>query len=129
MPGWGLTVLLPRAIGVRRAREMSFTGNYIDARTADRWGLVNRILPAEDLMPYCIGIATDMLSAHEETLKQVHELIDFGWENSLAEGISEETRRSIAHKIKEATPPETFESRRGVVLDRGRAQTGVKSKR
>ena len=31
MPGWGLTVLLPQAIGVRRAREMSFTGNFLDA--------------------------------------------------------------------------------------------------
>ena len=34
MPGWGLSVLLPQAIGVRRAREMSLTGNYIDAGTA-----------------------------------------------------------------------------------------------
>ena len=34
MPGWGMTVLLPQAIGVRRAREMSFTGNFIDADEA-----------------------------------------------------------------------------------------------
>ncbi|MGH9270702.1 MAG: enoyl-CoA hydratase, partial [Ilumatobacteraceae bacterium] len=38
MPGWGLTVLLPQAIGVRRAREMSFTGNFIDADEALRLG-------------------------------------------------------------------------------------------
>ena len=34
MPGWGLTVLLPQAIGVRRAREMSFTGNFMSAEEA-----------------------------------------------------------------------------------------------
>ncbi len=33
-PGWGMTVLLPQAIGLRRAKEMSATGNYIDANTA-----------------------------------------------------------------------------------------------
>ncbi|HEY4375916.1 MAG TPA: enoyl-CoA hydratase, partial [Acidimicrobiales bacterium] len=33
-PGWGLTVLLPQAIGLRRAREMSATGNFVDASTA-----------------------------------------------------------------------------------------------
>ena len=36
MPGWGLTVLLPQAIGVRRAREMSFTGNFMLADEALR---------------------------------------------------------------------------------------------
>ena len=34
MPSWGLSVLLPQAIGIRRAREMSFTGNFIDAAEA-----------------------------------------------------------------------------------------------
>src|SRR3954453_3810194 len=39
-PGWGLTVLLPQSIGLRRAKEMSTTGNVIDAHTALTWGLV-----------------------------------------------------------------------------------------
>ena len=34
MPGWGLTVLLPEAVGVRRAKELSTTGNFLDAATA-----------------------------------------------------------------------------------------------
>ena len=40
-PGWGLTVALPEAVGLRRAREMSATGNFIDTPTALAWGLVN----------------------------------------------------------------------------------------
>ena len=38
MPGWGLTVLLPEAIGVRRAKEMSTTGNFLDADDRARLG-------------------------------------------------------------------------------------------
>ena len=38
MPGWGLTVLLAEAVGVRRARELSATGNFLDAPTALRVG-------------------------------------------------------------------------------------------
>ncbi|MBQ76589.1 MAG: enoyl-CoA hydratase [Gammaproteobacteria bacterium] len=123
VPGWGLSQNLARLIGASRAKEVSFTGNYIDAETAERWGLVNKLLPAEELLPYCISIATDMLSAHEETLKQVHQLIDFGCEHTLAEGIPEEARRSLAHKLNEAVTPETLEERRGTVIGRGRAQT------
>src|SRR3954454_8744366 len=44
MPGWGLTVLLPQAIGVRRAREMSFTGNFLSAEEAFHLGLVNHVV-------------------------------------------------------------------------------------
>ena len=42
MPGWGLTVLLAQRVGVARAKQMSITGNYVDAATALAWGLVNR---------------------------------------------------------------------------------------
>ena len=52
MPGWGLTVLLPQAIGIRRAREMSFTGNFMLADEALAFGLVNHVVPHADLMPF-----------------------------------------------------------------------------
>ena len=51
MPGWGLTVLLPQAIGVRRAREMSFTGNFLSAEEALQFGLVNHVVAHDELMP------------------------------------------------------------------------------
>ena len=60
MPGWGLTVLLPQAIGIRRARQMSFTGNYVDAATALAWGLVNEVVPHEWLLDRAREIAADM---------------------------------------------------------------------
>ena len=62
MPGWGLTVLLPQAIGIRRARQMSFTGNYVDAPTALAWGLVNEVVPHAELLPRARQLAADMAS-------------------------------------------------------------------
>ena len=47
-PGWGLSQKLSRLIGPYRARELSFTGNFLDAQTAAAWGLVNRVVPAAD---------------------------------------------------------------------------------
>ena len=49
-PGWGLTVALPAAVGVRRAKEMSATGNFVDAATALSWGLVNHVVAHDELM-------------------------------------------------------------------------------
>src|SRR6202023_4301704 len=42
MPGGGMSARLPRAVGVRKAKELSLTGNYLNARDAERLGLVNR---------------------------------------------------------------------------------------
>ncbi len=57
MPGWGLTVLLPQAIGVRRAREMSFTGNFMLADEALAFGLVNHVVPHAELLPFTRRLA------------------------------------------------------------------------
>jgi len=61
MPGWGLTVLLPQAVGVRRAREMSFTGNFMGADEALHFGLVNHVVPHDDLMSFTRRIALDII--------------------------------------------------------------------
>ena len=60
MPGWGLTVFLPQAIGIRRAKQMSFTGNYVDAGTALDWGLVNMVVPHDELIAAARSLAADM---------------------------------------------------------------------
>jgi enoyl-CoA hydratase/carnithine racemase len=50
IPGWGGTFRLPALIGVGRAKQMIFSAERVDAVTAERWGLLNEILPAADLM-------------------------------------------------------------------------------
>jgi enoyl-CoA hydratase len=56
-PAWGLSALLPRAIGVRRARQLALTGMFIDARTACDWGLINEVTPANQLLSRCLQLA------------------------------------------------------------------------
>ncbi len=55
MPGWGLSQKLSRAIGIYRAKELSLTGNYLAAEQAEAWGLVNRVVAPEALLPACAG--------------------------------------------------------------------------
>lgn len=71
MPGWGLTVLLPQAIGIRRARQMSFTGNYVDAVTAERWGLVNLVVGHDELLAVARSLGRDMASIPPENLRAI----------------------------------------------------------
>jgi enoyl-CoA hydratase len=59
MPGWGMTYALPEAVGVRRARQMSATGNFIDARTALGWGLVNHVVAHAEVVAVSLGLAAD----------------------------------------------------------------------
>jgi enoyl-CoA hydratase len=76
MPGWGLTVLLPQAIGVRRAREMSFTGNFMDADEALSFGLVNHVVPHDDLIPFTRSLATDIIGNEQDGVRQIRSTYD-----------------------------------------------------
>jgi enoyl-CoA hydratase/carnithine racemase len=58
IPGWGGTVRLPRAIPVRRARQMIMTSERIDAAEAHRMGLVNEVLPAGGALDRALELAT-----------------------------------------------------------------------
>jgi enoyl-CoA hydratase len=57
---WGLTALLPRAVGVRKAAELSITGNFVDAREALRIGLVNHVVPHAELMAFTRALVDDI---------------------------------------------------------------------
>ena len=121
VPGWGLSQRLARLIGVSRAKQVSFTGNYIDAETASRWGLVNDVFEPPELLPYCEKIANDICSAKPETLREVHRLIDYGWEHSLYDGLEEEISASAS--LNRDLTAQTLEKNRLQVQSRGRDQT------
>ncbi len=71
VPGWRLTVELPEAIGYRRAKEMSATGNFVDAATALAWGLVNHVVPHEELLPTCQALGVDIASNDAATARAI----------------------------------------------------------
>ncbi|MGR8920433.1 MAG: enoyl-CoA hydratase-related protein [Gammaproteobacteria bacterium] len=57
MPGAGGTMNLPHAVGERRAREIIYTGRPFSAAEAAEWGVVNRVLPAAELVPEALATA------------------------------------------------------------------------
>ena len=120
VPGWGLSQRLAGLIGSSRAKELSFSGNYLDASDAERWGLINRVVSPDELLSHCLSLARDICSVNANTLKAVHELIDFGCEHSLAEGLQEEKRVNAGQDG--ALPPQTLDKRRETVMKRGRGQ-------
>lgn len=121
VPGWGLTQLLPRRIGAGRARELSFTGNFLDAETAEAWGLVNRVVAPDALLPTCRELARDMLSCDRETLRGIKHVYDAGERTTLEEGLRIEARLSIEHARR--VSPATVAARRKGVQERGRTQS------
>ena len=76
MPGWGLTVALPEAVGLRRARQMSLTGNYVDAVTALDWGLVNEVVVHEVLLDRPRQIALDIASIRSACVQEIRSIYD-----------------------------------------------------
>jgi enoyl-CoA hydratase len=76
MPGGGLTIRLPQLIGIDRARRMSFTGDFIDARTAYEWGLVVEVVPHDALMDRAREMASAMVSIPAENVQEVRRMYD-----------------------------------------------------
>ena len=122
VPGWGLSQKLARIIGPSRAKELSFTGRFVDAVQADDWGLVSRIVPQESLLEEAVALATELAEADPNFLQNLKRLIDDGLGGGLAEGRDLERARSKAWN--EALTPDTLEARRESVMTRGRSETG-----
>ena len=121
LAGWGLSQRLSRIVGPNRARELSLTGNYLSAERAERWGLVNRVVPRDDLMPTCEALARDMLSCVPEVLFEYKSLIDRGFDLALGDAMTYESEIARRHPNPE---PEVVAARRAGIQRRGRAQAG-----
>ena len=122
LPGWGLSQKLPRLIGIGRAKELAFTGNFIGAEQALAWGLVNRVVAPAELLATCRQLAADMLSCDAVSLRGYKQLIDAGFATTFQAGLRLEARASRDHA--KAITPEMVATRRGAVQERGRRQTG-----
>lgn len=121
MPGWGLTIELPRAVGVRRARQMSSTGNYIDAATALSWGLVNEVVPHEQLLDRARAIALDIASIRTECVQELRDMYDEAAKRTGDDARDYESQRS-RQWMREQFDRERFASERTGIVARGRSQ-------
>ena len=123
MPGWGLTVLLAQRIGVGRAKEMSITGNYVDAATALAWGLVNHVVPHDELLPFCRQLAADTVSNDQRGVRRMIQTYNEVTGTTVDEGWKIEARVSRDWEGAGFDPAE-IEARRMKVVERGRSQIG-----
>ncbi len=120
LPGWGLSQRLPRLIGVNRAKEVSFTGNFIGAGQAERWGLVNSVVPPDQLLPACQKLASDIASSDPSVIARYKRLINEGYGMNLSDALNYESKVAIewAAKITSAN----IAQKRSDVQKRGRKQ-------
>jgi enoyl-CoA hydratase len=119
-PGWGLSQKLSRVIGPYRAKELSLTGNFLSAEQAYAWGLVNRVVEPDALMPAALNLAHEMASIETDMLVTYKAIIDEGYARALGDGLALEHERSTAHNA--AVTPQMVEARRAAVQARGRSQ-------
>jgi enoyl-CoA hydratase len=120
-PSWGLTVLLPAAVGVRRARQMSLTGNYVDAATALAWGLVNVVVPHDDLLPTARRLATDITSVDQPAARRLLRTYAETTAATTDEGWAVE--RAVAEEwAKAGLDTDEIARRRAAITNRGRSQ-------
>lgn len=119
-PGWGLSQKLSRCIGPYRAKELSLTGNFLDAAKAYEWGLVNRVVAPDELMPAALQLAAQMADIEADMLVTYKAMIDDGYALAMGDGLELEHARSVVHN-REVTP-EMVAARRAAVQARGRNQ-------
>lgn len=117
-PGWGLSQRLSRAIGPYRAREVSFTGNWVSAEQAAAWGFVNRVVPADQLLPQARALADDMLGTVPDMLLRYKAVIRDGY--ALPFGEAQQLERNRSRAFNAGVGADAVESRREAVRSRNR---------
>jgi enoyl-CoA hydratase/carnithine racemase len=87
IPGAGGTQRLARLVGPARAKDIVFTGRFVDAEEALRIGLVDRVVPADDVYPTAVGMAARYANGPAVALRAAKQAIDDGLEVDLATGL------------------------------------------
>jgi enoyl-CoA hydratase len=85
IPGGGTTGLLPQAVGLRWAKEMSFSGRVVDAAEALRIGLVNHVVPHDELGEFTAALSQAIAGGDQRAIRQLRRLYDAGSLVTLAE--------------------------------------------
>jgi enoyl-CoA hydratase len=112
---------LPRRVGVARAREMSMTGNFVNAETALRIGLVNHVKPHDELLPFALELAGAIAEADPVMVSAMRD----DWNASMGVPV-EDARRIHAEHSKRGGFNQSrgadIAGRREAVLARSRTQ-------
>lgn len=92
MPGGGGTQRLTRLLGKHKAMELILTGKMIDAKEAEKLGIVNKVVSKEKLLDEAIELAKEIAKKAPLAVKYVKEAILFTLESNLQEGLRYERK-------------------------------------
>jgi enoyl-CoA hydratase len=114
VPGGGATQRLPRLIGIRKAKELLYTGDRITAAEAERLGLINKVVPADKLQEATNELVNKLLTKSPMAMRAVKGLVNRGMEGSLETGLELELLAVAAHSKTEdfAEGLKSFQERR-----------------
>lgn len=105
LPGAGGSQRLPRAIGLLRAKHLMLTGELLDARTSERWGLVTRVVPDAELIAAAEAWIESMSSKSPVGLPGAKRLANLTLDTTYAEGLREEI--AFVHRYATTEPDAT----------------------
>ncbi len=88
IPGFGGTIRLSRRIGLARAREFIYSGQFCNAQRAYEIGLVNHICSSQDLMPTVEKLAKTISSRGPLAIASAKTVINQGWDMELEQGLA-----------------------------------------
>ncbi|MDN4166930.1 enoyl-CoA hydratase-related protein [Cytophagales bacterium LB-30] len=92
MPGAGGTQRLTKAIGKAKAMEMVLTGKFISAEEAERYGLVNRVVPVALYLEETMKLAKEIAEMSPIATRLAKEAVNRSFETSLEEGLQFERK-------------------------------------
>jgi enoyl-CoA hydratase len=92
----GVTHLLPRAIGLARAKELILTGDFFDGRTAERLGLVNRAVPGDQVLAAAEALARTIMAKAPIAVALTKVALEAGVQSDLATAMALETTSVVA---------------------------------
>ncbi len=118
MPAGGMSVFLPQVVGVRKAKEMSLSGNFIGAHEAFARGLVNHVVAHDNLLPAARKLAADIAGNDQAAVRNLKRLYDANEKVTVGQGIDQEQEYFRAWRI----DPAEIERRRTGIVERGRDQ-------
>ena len=120
LPGGGLTARLPQAVGLRLARQMSYTGDYLGSARALSRGLVNEVVEHDRLIGRVLEVAGTIAANNGELVQELKSIYSRGSLSTLADAIAIEAEAAAVRRAGGRQFARDVDS----VIGRGRAQLG-----
>lgn len=90
VPDSGSTWMLPRLVGMTRALDMMLTGRKVSAQEALEWGMINRVVPGEELKDVVYALAGELATAPTRAIGLIKQAVNYAQNSTLAEALEQE---------------------------------------